>query len=514
MDKSHDLLPFTVTMLSSLNPIPSFPAYAGPYRVGSSELEVPVAEVPSETPVPDPKITSIKFRVFYPTTSDATSRKSVSWLPEPHKESLAGLLAFAGTSPRLQKLLTFFPNLLSYITIPAVRDAPLLSRRTPFPIAIFSHGLGGHANAYSSICGNLASCGVVVFAPEHRDGSCPVAYAKTKRSNSISTAYRIPYQKHAHRPDPDVLQARNKQLRIRLWELELLYSTITALNAGTKLNTFSTSDPPSFHSKLNLAPGAVSWAGHSFGAATMVQLTKSVFYHEALPSPPTNSTDDWTPLYTPSANHALVQQITPHSPLVLLDLWTMPLRGHLTEWLWAKPLPCYTTPTPSSSSTPTAVLAIMSSEFTGYSELLRRMKALLSPDPVSTLEKLESFSSSTASGSMPEARSTASSSETLTNLETQPLLFTVPHSAHLSQSDFGPLFPYLNKRFLKVDDPDAKIQVNVRAILQMMRMNGVEVGSVLPEEKMEEKKGWDEEILRDDERGGLVRIPLDGEVRT
>ena len=493
-------------MFSSLNPIPSFPAYTGPYKVGSSEVEIPISEIPSESLVPEAKITSIKFRVFYPTKSDATSKKSVSWLPDPHKDAMAALIGFTGSGPRVQKLLNLFPNILSYVDIPAVRDAPLLSRSSPYPVVIFSHGLGGNANAYSSICGNLASCGIVAFAPEHRDGSCPVAFAKTKRSNSISTAYKVPYQRYAHRPDPEVLEARNKQLRIRLWELELLYSTIAALNVGKKFDTFSTSIPPTFTSKLDLTPGSVTWAGHSFGGATTVQFVKSVFYHESLPTPPHDSEDDWTPLYKPSANHALVSQITSQSPLILLDLWTMPLRGYLTEWLWEKPLPCYA----RSNSQSANVLAIMSTEFTGYTELIIRMKALLSRDPVAALRKLESATSSETSSiiSASPSSSTNSSSDTLTNISSEPLLFTTPQSAHLSQSDFGPLFPYVNKRFLKVDDPDMKIQINTRAILQAMRMSGIEVGSVLPE-KLKETRGWDEVILVGDGKTGLVRMRLE-----
>lgn len=491
-------------MFSSLNPLPSFPAYTGPYKVGSSEIEIPISEIPSKSPVPDAKITSIKFRVFYPTNSDATSKKSISWLPEPHKDSMAALISFTGASPRIQKLLSLFPNILSYVYIPAVRDAPLLSRSSPYPVVIFSHGLGGNANAYSSICGNLASCGIVVFAPEHRDGSCPIAFAKTKRSNSIGTAYRVPYQRHAHRPDPEVLEARNKQLRIRLWEFELLYGAITALNHGKEFDTFSASSPPSFVSKLNLTPGFVTWAGHSFGSATIVQFVKSIFYHEYLPMPPQDSSDNWTPLYKPSANHALLEQITPQSPLILLDLWTMPLRGYLTEWLWAKPLPCYANNDRQTSN----VLGIMSTEFTGYSELITRMKALLSKEPVAALEKLESANSSETSSIESSPSSSNSSSDTLTNVSKEPLLFTTPQSAHLSQSDFGPLFPYVNKRFLKVDDPDMKIQINTRAILQAMRMSGIEVGSVLPE-KLEETQGWDEAILAGDEKSGFVRMRLD-----
>ncbi|KXZ55905.1 hypothetical protein GPECTOR_2g1456 [Gonium pectorale] len=43
------------------------------------------------------------------------------------------------------------------------------------PVVIFSHGLAGTRNAYSSICIDLASRGYVVMALEHSDGSASVA---------------------------------------------------------------------------------------------------------------------------------------------------------------------------------------------------------------------------------------------------------------------------------------------------------------------------------------------------
>ena len=341
---------------------------------------------------------------------------------------------------------------------------------------IFSHGLGGSFNAYSSILGALASCGVICLASEHRDQSCPVSIAR----HGDGTTTNVPYLTLSHQPTPDNIAARNIQLRIRLWELDLLYTAVEKLDSGSALTNLAHQSMPSFHNMLDLKPSNVTWIGHSFGAASIVQLVKSVFWNcPTLGAKGTDYTNDpdWQPLYTPAQNSALSRQITAQSPVVLLDLWTMPLSNSpSTKWLWEKPLPCWAERAHSEQSN---VLAIMSEAFYKWPELLERTRSSLSEQPAKG-----PTSTATADGRSPR-------------------LFYAPKTAHLSQSDFGCLFPWIVRQFLSAENPERTILLNVRAILQLFRERGVHVESFKKSMQEGEKGqiGMDEEILSAD--GGV-----------
>jgi platelet-activating factor acetylhydrolase len=336
-------------------------------------------------------------------------------------------------------------------------------------VLAFSHGLGGSCNAYSHLLGSLASCGVICVAAEHRDQSAPVSIIR----NADGSRRSIRYSKISHEPSPEVLRERNVQLRIRLWELELLYTALSALNKGKTMTNLAEGGVPSLRGKLHLAPSKVTWAGHSFGAATMVQFVKSIFWHQALPkangkaSGESQGGSKFEPLYIPAENSHLKSQITPNSPLVLLDLWTMPLRSETTQWLWEKPLPCYASDGPPKNN----VLGIMSDQFYQWTTLLERQKALLSSKPA------DHGKPSMSSG----------------GVSAGPRLFYAPNTAHLSQSDFGVLFPWATKKWLKAEEPERTLLLNTRAILQLLRENGILVESI----KMGEEAEGDELTLDD-----------------
>ena len=329
---------------------------------------------------------------------------------------------------------------------------------------VFSHGLGGSKNAYSHICGSVASYGMVVFAPEHRDGSAPISFVRSADGKSKAVDYRpMP-----HTPSKEVEEGRDGQLKIRLREMHHIYESILKLDRGENVSNLaaeashddrkssSQGDLSMFAFNLDVhTPGKISWSGHSFGAATIYQFVKSVFYR------PTKSTPaSYKPLYTPSESSSIVQQVTPSSPISLLDMWCLPLKTDATEWLWKQPLPCYAPGGPGGSH----IVAILSEAFFKWRGNLTQTKHALSANP---------------SAGRPSSLQSS-----------PPNIFYPVASAHLSQSDFGVLFQWLTKKFLKADEPVRTLLLNTRAILEVTRRAGIEVAdtsSIDMEDKAELK---------------------------
>ncbi|KAL6713809.1 hypothetical protein ACLMJK_008301 [Lecanora helva] len=483
------------SFFSHLSPIPSFPAYTGPYKVGTQDFEIPVAELPSPTSAPDPSISTVSFRIFYPCEPEK-HKKPVYWLPAPQSQYFRAYARFLNASHKLATFLSYLPILrtIFYTTIPAIRDAkiaPLSKGLERWPVMVFSHGLGGSRNAYSHITGSLASHGMVVVAPEHRDGSAPISFIHDPK---ISTPRAVDYLSLPYSATPEVERKRNGGLKIRLWELGLIHDALLKLDNGDKFSITApdchhdASDDQPFKDLLDIHdPGKISWAGHSFGASTVIQFLKSVYY----PPPPHLNPQDL--LYTPPSNSTLKHQITPSSPLILLDVWSAPLQFPSNAYLLAHPLPAYQSPDGS------APLAILSEAFYKWKSNFNDTKAAISPPPQHT------------------------------NTATiKPNIFYPISSAHLSQSDFGPLFPFLTRKVFKAEDPERTMRLNVRAILESLRRSGIKVADSsaadmeirMPEmdvsgaKQLEQKQMFplSQDYLILAEEGGVkgwVRVPLD-----
>ncbi|KAI0009582.1 phospholipase A2 [Xylariaceae sp. FL0662B] len=473
------------SLLSRLNPVPGFAEYTGPYKVGTVDVEIPVTELDSPAPAPDnaADIETVQFRIFYPAPPDAQGNR-ITWLPAPQRDHLSAYIQFLGVGTLLANAISFLPRHLHYTTIPVIKNAPLLEPNTPnkrWPTAIFSHGLGGSRNAYSQIVGSLASHGIVVICPEHRDGSAVVSFIRIPSEQDRYFVRRtrrvVPYKQIPHDATDEVHALRNAQLRIRLWELGLVHEAVLAIDAGspplTNLNR-STPSLGAFVDRLHVRdPGCIVFMGHSFGAASTVQFLKSAFYAGRAEL----ATMEEEPLYAPAPTSSLCAQVTPRNVIVLLDLWCFPLLAKTTKVLFDLPLPVYadaspapahntSSPLSSSSSSPqsppggTALLAIESSDFLAWREHLHVTARALSPAPGAARVRAAAFFHERAG--------------VVTKLP-EPHFFCAARSAHLSQSDFGVLFPRLTRRVFGAEDPERALRLSRRAILQVLRRNGVAV---------------------------------------
>ncbi|XXH00485.1 hypothetical protein Hte_006831 [Hypoxylon texense] len=476
------------SLLSRLNPIPGFQEFTGPYKVGTVDVEIPVSDLESPSPAPAnaADIETIQFRIFYPAHPDAEGKR-ITWLPAPQREHLSAYIQFLGFGQLLAQAISFLPRHLHYTSIPVVKNAPVLEPNTPngrWPTAIFSHGLGGSRNAYSQIVGSLASHGVVVICPEHRDGSAVATFiripSQQDRYFMRNTRRPIPYHRIPHDPTDEVHALRNDQLKIRLWEMGLTHEAVLAIDKGLPLNNLNKSTPSlaPFVGRLHVhEPGSIIFAGHSFGSATVVQFLKTVFYAGR---PELEAMED--PLYTPSRQSAICRQITPRNVTILLDMWCFPLLAKSMKPLFDLPLPVYAdfpppTTDPSSTSTSStssssapppggnALLAIESSDFYNWKEHLHATARILSPVPSAPVVEATAFYDNDNNHNHTSAGVKLA----------EPHFFYVERSAHLSQSDFGVLFPRLTRKVFGSEEPERALRLNRRAALEVLRRNGVPV---------------------------------------
>lgn len=449
--------------LSKLNPVPGFDEYSGPYKVGTIDVEIPITELESPAPAPvnSEPIETVQFRVFYPAQPEATGKR-ITWLPAPQRDHLTAYIKFLGIGSLVASAVSFLPRHLHYTTIPVIKNAPILDPpetipNKRWPTAIFSHGLGGSRNAYSQIVGSLASHGVVVICPEHRDGSAVASFVRIPSEQNRyfvrNTRRLIPYIRISHEASDEVYAQRCSQLRVRMWELGMIHDALLKMDKGTKLSNLNTSTPnesmAQFANQLHVHdPGSIIFAGHSFGAATTVQFLKSVYYAG---SPALDGIED--PLYAPDEKSAICQQITPKNPTILLDLWCFPLLAKAFKPLFDLPLPVYDDVPGAPGGN--GLLAVESQDFYKWKEHLHVTAHVLSPDPSAKVVEPTAY----------ERPSGVRMAE--------PNFFYVHNSAHLNQSDFGILFPWLTKKVFGSDAPERALRLNLRAILQVLRVNQV-----------------------------------------
>ncbi|KAF5871746.1 putative platelet-activating factor acetylhydrolase protein [Botrytis fragariae] len=183
-----------------------------------------------------------------------------------------------------------------------------------FPLLIFSHGLGGTRTTYSSVCGEFASYGFVVVAIEHRDGSGPRTFVNLPKMGDKFGSQNVDHSDEARErgyerfdyvfPEGNARdttpnnekgvdgELRAAQIQLRLAEIEEAYYIMTQIHDGdgariAEANLRQNSpgrvggssrglkgvDWQSWKSRFHLQQ--VTMLGHSFGAATTVEVLRS-----------------------------------------------------------------------------------------------------------------------------------------------------------------------------------------------------------------------------------------------
>ena len=185
-----------------------------------------------------------------------------------------------------------------------------------FPLIMFSHGLGGTRTTYSSVCGEFASYGFIVCAVEHRDGSGPRTFVNHPheglgcREEREATGHVDHFEKERQHSwdvqdfifpkqnpqdtfpgnergvDHDL---RTAQIHLRLAELEEAYEVIIAITDGMGLSVAEKNlrnargigsssrgldgvEWDAWKGRVNTTQ--VTMVGHSFGAATTIELLR------------------------------------------------------------------------------------------------------------------------------------------------------------------------------------------------------------------------------------------------
>lgn len=527
--------------LSSLNPINSFPAYHGPYDVGTIDVEVPCADLPQPSAtVPEDATSTVSFRVFYPChkPGKSESARPVRWIPQPQKATMHALMSFLGAGAKTAAVLSWLPQNLFWIKIPAYRNARILEPKTSngrWPVTVFSHGLAGSRNAYSYICGDMASKGMVVIALDHRDGSSPVQFV---RETADTPARIVEAVKISHTACPETFEGRDKQLRIRLWEACAAFEALVKIDAGERVNNLDDNTSNSrkerrevleqFKGSLDIhRPGKVAWAGHSFGGATTVQLLKSVYYQSEM------SATCARPLIELNSDAAITCQISPESPALLLDIWCLPLQSPDQKWLWDRPLPTYVQGGPMGDN----ILSVLSEGFFKWkgncntsieaiapptharqpSASQQQAGKDSAPQPQWSHLRASSPSSSANDSGYNSARASPSPPPTKSQRSDTdgkirgPHMFYPTASQHFSQSDFGVLFPWLTSRLAKAEEPERLLDLNVRAMVQVARNAGIAVVGSDDREILDPQagvRGW----VNVDVRGGKEEEMTKGEL--
>ena len=239
-----------LSLLACLSFLPvgaaTLPGFDGPFPVGRRELIWKDSTRPEDPANPDGTARQIPVFVFYP--ARAVGQRAAYY---PGLADLADGPTLSALKAQFQSSWEFVRH--GTIQTDVFQDAPLANANEPFPVLIFSPGLGAPALAYTIQLGQLASHGYVVVALDH-----PYDTALVR----LPDGRLIPY---TNRPvpsgPPNARAFRIDAEREEVWtrDTQFAVSQLRNLNSG----------PGAFRGHLDVSK--VGLFGHSMGGRVAVQ---------------------------------------------------------------------------------------------------------------------------------------------------------------------------------------------------------------------------------------------------
>ncbi|KAG9010432.1 hypothetical protein FRB94_010395 [Tulasnella sp. JGI-2019a] len=318
LEKPKDVIPEVETISAAPRHSPfgallsrTLPRYTGPYKVGVTDVELPVPRRTFGTfkhrrlanAEAGLSMETVFFTLFYPAEPALNASGKVVWFPK-LGQTVDGFLKMAKRTPNIAYRSVAYPIAAATITgttFPAYESAHMKSPPTGerWPLMLFSHGVGCSRLMYSSYCGEMASRGYVVAAIEHRDGTGPSSTIRTAQGTTQKLDWLqwsdLIWPDLAEQPKDDTT-LRHEQIALRLAETEEVIKALQQVSRGEPvLQTTLTPVNLEFGKWIDASRPIMT--GHSLGGSLAIAAaadSRFNFSHVIATDPAMQRLEPWT----------------------------------------------------------------------------------------------------------------------------------------------------------------------------------------------------------------------------
>jgi len=232
------------TALPVLLPVPSIPAPAGPYQVGTTIYEL-TDDSRRELYSGRDEARRFQIRVWYPSEAGPSNERA-PWMS--NAEIFAPAIATYIGMP------AFFLDHLALVKMPAYKESRVASSDGGYPVILFSHGWNGFNAQNTGQAIELASHGYVVIGVQHTYGAIVTVF------EDGTVAHNNPSALPSGAPDEEYEAAAQKLVDQWAGDMGFALDFLQSQSNNT--------DSP-FHKSLDLSQVGVY--GHSTGGGAAIQ---------------------------------------------------------------------------------------------------------------------------------------------------------------------------------------------------------------------------------------------------